>query len=156
MFERFATSARRVVVEAQDEARDLGHHFIGTQHLVLGLLTPEPGANEPTRAMLLAAGLDLERARQAVAQADGRTFSAPIIGKIPFTPRSKKVLELSLREAIHMGWKEIHPQHLLLGILREGKGEGCKLLAAHDITYEAVKAWLAAPAVVHPGVHPNL
>ena len=156
MFERFAAPARRALVEAQAEARDLGHHAIGTQHLVLGLLTPDPGVNEPTRAMLLAAGLDLAQARVMVAEADGRAFSAPIIGTIPFTPRSKKVLEMSFREALGLGSNDIHPHHLLLGILREGSGQGCRLLATHDVTYEAVRAWVAAPAMVHPGARSRL
>lgn len=151
MFERFAAATRRALVEAQAEARDLGHHFIGTQHLVLGLLTPDPGTNEPTRAMLLATGLDLDQARRAVAEADARSFSAPIIGTIPFTPRSKKVLELALREAIHAGSKDIQPHHLLLAILREGSGKGCKLLSDYDVTYDAVKAWATSPSIVRPG-----
>src|SRR4051794_4569184 len=151
MFERFAAPTRRVLVEAQAEARDLGHHFIDTEHLVLGLLVPDPDTNSPVRAMLLAAGLDLESVRDAIAARQPRRASAPILGTIPFTPRSKKVLELSLREAIHHGGREIQPEHLLLAILRERDGGGCRLLDAHGITYEGVMAWMASPAVVQPG-----
>src|SRR5262249_16618746 len=90
MYERFATPTRRILVEAEAEARELGHHFIDTQHLVLGMLVPDPDTNSPVRAMLLASGLDLDEARQAVAHMEQRRMSAPIIGTIPFSPETKK------------------------------------------------------------------
>src|SRR5256885_7794326 len=100
MFERFAAPTRRALVEAEAEARELGHHFIDTQHLVLGMLVPDPDTNAAVRAMLLSAGIDLDTARQAVAAMDARRTSAPIIGTVPFSPDAKKVLELSFRESI--------------------------------------------------------
>jgi ATP-dependent Clp protease ATP-binding subunit ClpC len=143
MFERFATATRRAVVDAQAEARELGHHFVSTQHLVLGLLVSDPEQTSAVRAFLVAAGMDVDGVRAAVAEADPRRSSAPIVGTIPFTPRSKKVLELALREALGQGWHEIRPEHLLLGILREGQGSGCRLLGAHGVTLDVVRGWMA-------------
>src|SRR4051794_32713717 len=145
MFERFAAPTRRVLLEAEAEARELGHHFIDTQHLVLGLLVPDPDTNSAVRAMLLAAGLDLDSVREAVGDVEPNRSSSPIIGTIPFTPQSKKVLELSFREAISRGSQEIQPEHLLLGILRERRSEGCKLLDSVGVTADGVKAWLTHP-----------
>src|SRR5688500_10609474 len=139
MFERFAAPTRRVLVEAQAEARELGHHFIDSQHVLLGLLVPDPDYNSPVRAMLLAAGLDLPQLRTTVLESDPRRSSAPIIGTIPFTPMAKQVLELSLREALTAGANEIHPEHLLLSLLREPTGEACRLLSARGVTAEAVR-----------------
>src|SRR5204862_4674991 len=130
------------------EARELGHHFIDTQHLVLGLLVGDPDTNSAVRAMLLAAGLDLESVRLAVADMEPKGSTSPIIGTIPFTPQSKKVLELSFREAISRGSQDIQPEHLLLGILRERRSEGCKLLDSVGITADGVRDWLANPATM--------
>src|SRR5688500_16172577 len=143
MFERFAAPTRRVLVEAQAEARELGHHFIDTQHLLLGLLVPDPNYNSPVRAMLLAAGLDLHQMRAVVLESDPRRATAPIIGTIPFTPMSKKVLELSFREALTAGASEIQPEHLLLSLLGEPKGEACRLLDAHGVSAGNVRGWMA-------------
>jgi ATP-dependent Clp protease ATP-binding subunit ClpC len=143
MFERFAAPTRRVMVEAQNEARELGHHFIATHHLVLGLLVPEFGVTSPVRDLLLAAGMTLDQARGAVLQAEPRRASAPIIGTIPLSPRSKKVLDIAFRESLTRGAAEIGPEHLLVAILRESGGSGCKLLHAYGITLTGVQDWLA-------------
>jgi ATP-dependent Clp protease ATP-binding subunit ClpC len=146
MFERFAAPTRRILVEAEAEARELGHHFLDTQHLVLGMLVPDPDTNSAVRAMLLAAGLDLESAREAVAHMDERRMTAPIIGTIPFTPEAKKVLEVAYRESISRKAPEILPPHLLLALLRDRRTRACRLLDAHGVTAESVEAWMANPA----------
>jgi ATP-dependent Clp protease ATP-binding subunit ClpC len=124
MFERFSDAARQVIVLAQEEARRLNHHYIGTEHILLGLLRDdESGA---TRA-LQELGITLEAVRQQVEEIVGRGKKMPS-GHIPFTPRAKKVLELSLREALHLGHNYIGPEHILLGLLREGDGVAVQAL----------------------------
>jgi ATP-dependent Clp protease ATP-binding subunit ClpA len=145
MFERFAAPSRRVLVEAEAEARDLGHHFIDSQHLILGLLVPDRDTNSPVRALLLSAGLDLDTVRALVADAEPRRISAPIIGTIPFTPGCKSVLELSFRESLQHSSGEIQPEHLLLGMLRDRRSQACKLLDSVGITADGVRAWMASP-----------
>ncbi|XVU28132.1 ATP-dependent Clp protease ATP-binding subunit [Actinoplanes sp. CA-054009] len=117
MFERFTDSARRVVVLAQEEARALDHDYVGTEHLLLGLI----------REGTAAPGVSVESARQRVEEIIGRGPRTPD-GHIPFTPRAKKVLELSLREALRLGHDHIGPEHLLLGLLREGEGVASQVL----------------------------
>jgi ATP-dependent Clp protease ATP-binding subunit ClpC len=128
MFERFTDRARRVLVLAQDEARLLRHDFIGTEHLLLGVL----GEGESTAAALLdAVGVTLVAVREAVVATIGRGDErAPACENPPFTPRTKKALELSLREALELGHDEIAPAHLLLGVLRQGDGVACEVLIA--------------------------
>ena len=117
MFERFSDEARRAVVLAQQEARRLNHDYIGTEHILLGLL--HDGENVAAQA-LQGRGITLEAVRQQVEEIIGRGTGHS--GQIPFTPRAKRVLELSLREAIHFHHDYIGPEHLLLGLLREGEG----------------------------------
>ncbi len=124
MFERFTDSARRVVVYAQEEARLLDHDYIGTEHVLLGLLHED---TEAAHDSLTAAGVDLDAARTAVEETIGRG-PAEAEGNIPFTPRAKKVLELSLREALQLGHNYIGSEHVLLGLLREGEGAGVRVL----------------------------
>jgi ATP-dependent Clp protease ATP-binding subunit ClpA len=124
MFERFTNRARRVIVLAQDEARDLQHNYIGTEHLLLGLLGMPDGIGG--RA-LESRGMSLAAAREAVTAMVGRGTELPS-GRIPFTPRAKKVLELSLREALALHHNYIGTEHLLLGLLREGDGVGAQIL----------------------------
>jgi ATP-dependent Clp protease ATP-binding subunit ClpC len=124
MFERFSDAARRVIVLAQEEARRLNHHYIGTEHILLGLLRDDESV--ATRA-LQALGITLEAVRQQVEEIVGRGKKMPS-GHIPFTPRAKKVLELSLREALHLGHNYIGPEHILLGLLREGEGVAVQAL----------------------------
>jgi hypothetical protein len=115
MFERFSDRARRVVVLAHEEARLLDHNYIGTEHILLGLV--HEGGGVAARA-LQELGISLEAMREQVEQAAGRGSTRPS-GHIPFTPRVKKVLELSLREALHLGQNYIGTGHLLLGVVRE-------------------------------------
>jgi len=124
MFERFTDRARRVVVLAQEEARALDHNYIGTEHVLLGLLRETEGA--ACRA-LEALGVSLEAARQQVEEIIGRGQQRPS-GHIPFTPRAKKVLELSLREALQLGHDYIGTEHILLGLIREGEGVAAQVL----------------------------
>jgi Clp amino terminal domain, pathogenicity island component/UvrB/uvrC motif len=124
MFERFTDQARRVVVVAQEESRKLGHDYIGTEHILLGIL----GAGESVAVQALASlGVSLEAARQQVEEIVGRG-SHRASGHIPFTPRAKKVLELSLREAIQLGHNYIGTEHILLGLIREGEGVAAQVL----------------------------
>jgi ATP-dependent Clp protease ATP-binding subunit ClpC len=124
MFERFTDRARRVVVLAQEEARMLNHNYIGTEHLLLGLI--HEGEGVAARA-LEAMGISLEVVRQQVEEIIGQGQQAPS-GHIPFTPRAKKVLELSLREATQLGHEYIGTEHVLLGLVREGDGVAAQVL----------------------------
>jgi ATP-dependent Clp protease ATP-binding subunit ClpC len=126
MFERFSGQARNVVVLAQEEARELDHNYIGTEHLLLGLLaTPDSLAS----ASLTALGYTHDNVQANVETVVGRGKASPG-GHIPFTPRAKKVLELSLREALQLKHNYIGTEHILLGLLREGEGRGAQILAA--------------------------
>jgi ATP-dependent Clp protease ATP-binding subunit ClpA len=192
MFERFTTAARRAVVEAQAEARRLQHGYIGTEHLLLGLLAaPETGAGrvlhalgieseavraelveilgmggtgapaEPDANALDAIGIDLDAVRRRVEEAFGpgaldRALSSQpcgrrrwggrrqrrtgVLGHIPFTPRAKKVLELSLREALRLGHNYIGSEHILLGLLREGQGLAAQILVRRGLEIESIRA----------------
>jgi len=124
MFERFTDRARRVVVLAQEEARMLSHNYIGTEHLLLGLLHEDQGM---AAQVLGEMGVSLIAVREQVLEIIGAGESAPS-GHIPFTPRAKKVLELSLREALQLGTDYIGTEHLLLGLLREGEGVAPQIL----------------------------
>ena len=124
MFERFTDRARRVVVLAQEEARMLSHNYIGTEHLLLGLLHEDQGM---AAQVLDEMGISLIAVREQVLEIIGAGESAPS-GHIPFTPRAKKVLELSLREALQLGTDYIGTEHLLLGLLREGEGVAPQIL----------------------------
>jgi len=127
MFERFTPRARRSVVAAQEEARTLGHNYIGTEHVLLGLLSEPEGL--AARA-LGPFGISLASAREEVAAKVG-TGAEPMKGHIPFTPRAKKVLELALREALQLHHNYIGTEHILLGLIREKEGAGPQILAAH-------------------------
>ncbi len=124
MFERFTDRARRVAVLAQEEARMLGHDHIGTEHILLGLI--REGEGVAARA-LESLGISLEAVRQQVGEITGQGQQAPS-GHIPFTPRAKKVLELSLREALQLGHNYIGTEHLLLGLIGEGEGVAAQVL----------------------------
>jgi ATP-dependent Clp protease ATP-binding subunit ClpC len=124
MFERFTDRARRVVVLAQEEARRLNHNYIGTEHLLLGMI--REGEGVAARA-LSSMGISLDHARREVESVIGRG-DHPQAGHIPFTPRSKKVLELSLRESQQLGHHYIGTEHLLLGMVREGEGVAAQVL----------------------------
>ncbi len=124
MFERFTDRARRVLVLAEEEARLLGHGFIGTEHLLLGLIQEGEGLGAKALGSL---GITREAVRAKVEEHIGPAGSAAT-GKPPFTPRAKKVLELALREALQLGHNYIGTEHLLLGIVREGKGVAAEVL----------------------------
>jgi ATP-dependent Clp protease ATP-binding subunit ClpA len=127
MFERFTDRARRAVVLAQEEARRLQHSYIGTEHILLGLLGERDGI--AARA-LQRFGLTLDGAREEVAALVG-TGTSSVKGHIPFTPRAKKTLELALREALELHHNYIGTEHILLGVIREGEGAGAKVLREH-------------------------
>jgi ATP-dependent Clp protease ATP-binding subunit ClpA len=124
MFERFTDRARRVVVLAQEEARMLSHNHIGTEHILLGLI--HEGEGVAARA-LESLGIALNTVRNEVERMIGQGSAAPT-GHIPFTPRAKKVLELSLREALQLGHNYIGTEHILLGLIREGEGVAAQVL----------------------------
>ncbi|WP_313813044.1 ATP-dependent Clp protease ATP-binding subunit [Glutamicibacter sp.] len=124
MFERFTDRARRVVVLAQEEARMLNHNYIGTEHLLLGLIHEGDGVAAKALESL---NISLGAVREQVQEIIGKGQQAPS-GHIPFTPRAKKVLELSLREALQLGHNYIGTEHILLGLIREGEGVAAQVL----------------------------
>ncbi len=124
MFERFTDRARRTVVLAQEEARLLQHNYIGTEHLLLGLIHEGEGVAAKALESL---GIGLDAVRQQVEEIIGRGQHAQS-GHIPFTPRAKKVLELALREAIQLGHNYIGTEHILLGLIREADGVAAQVL----------------------------
>jgi ATP-dependent Clp protease ATP-binding subunit ClpC len=135
MFQRFTDRARRVVVLAQHEARTLDHDYIGTEHILLGLI--DEGQGVATTA-LTSMGISLEEMRQAVRDTIGRGAQPPESGHIPFTPQAKKVLELSLRESMHLGHEYIGTEHILLALIREGGG-AAQLLAGAGVDLDRTR-----------------
>src|SRR5271167_1701948 len=126
VFERFTDRARRVLVLAQEEARLLNHSFIGTEHILLGLIHEGEGVAAKALESL---GVSLEAVREKVEETIGLAGTAPV-GSPPFTPRAKKVLELSLREALQLGHSYIGTEHMLLGLVREGDGVAAQVLVS--------------------------
>ena len=124
MYERFTDQARRAVVQAQEEARMLNHNYIGTEHILLGLIHERDGVAAQALESL---GISLDLVRQQIEEIIGRGQQAPP-EHIPFTPRSKKVLELSLREALQLSHDYIGTEHILLGLIREGDGVAALVL----------------------------
>jgi ATP-dependent Clp protease ATP-binding subunit ClpC len=152
VFERFTERARQVVVLAQEEARALGHNYIGTEHLLLGLLREEEGIAARTLETL---GVTLDEVRAQVARIVGRGEDVEA-GQIPFTPRAKRVLELALREALSLGHNWIGTEHVLLGLAREDDGVAMQVLLhfgvdADRIRNEVVRTLGGAP---RPGSSP--
>ncbi len=139
MFERFTDRARRVVVLAQEESQRLSHNYIGSEHLLLGLLAEQEGV--AARA-LESLNVTLTAAREQVEEIIGPGQQTPR-GHIPFTPRAKKILELALREALTMGSEVIDTQHLLLGLIDEGDGVGAQILQRLGATAQAVREAVA-------------
>ena len=135
MFERFTEDARLVVVRSQEEARTLKHNYIGTEHLLLGVLYTEGFAG----SLLRQSGLTLDDIRERIVSITG-TGNSQISGHVPFTPRAKKVLEFALREALALGENDIDVEHVLLGILREGEGVGFSILSTFNVSLESVRA----------------
>jgi ATP-dependent Clp protease ATP-binding subunit ClpC len=136
VFERFTERARRVVVLAQEEARLLNHNYIGTEHILLGLIHEGEGV---AAKALEALGLSLKDVRGDVEEIIGQGQSVPT-GQIPFTPRAKKVLELSLRESLQLGHNYIGTEHVLLGLVREGEGVGAQVLQKRGADLDSVRA----------------
>ncbi len=136
MFERFTERARQVVVLAQEEARILKHNYIGTEHILLGLLREQEGL---AARVLESLDITVERVRAQVVRIVG-SGEEVTSGPIPFTPRAKKVLELALREALSLGHNYIGTEHILLGLLREEEGLAARVLESLDITVERVRA----------------
>jgi ATP-dependent Clp protease ATP-binding subunit ClpC len=135
MFERFTDRARRVVVLAQEEARLLNHNYIGTEHILLGLIHEGEGV----AAMALESlGISLQAVRREVEEIIGQGQRAPT-GHLPFTPRAKKVLELSLREATQLGHNYIGTEHILLGLIREGEGVAAQILVKRGADLSRVR-----------------
>src|ERR1700733_8829931 len=124
MFERFTDRARRVVVLAQEEARMLNHNYIGTEHILLGLIHEGEGVGAKALESL---GISLEAVRQQVEEIIGQGQQVPS-EEVPFTPRAKKGLELSLGEALQLGHTYIGTEHILLGLIREGDGVAAQVL----------------------------
>ena len=124
MFEQFSDRARQAVVQAQQEARRLDHNYIGTEHLLLGLIREGDGVAAKALESL---GISLDAVRQQVEEIIGRGQQT-LSGHFPFTPRAKRVLELSLREALQLGHKYIGTEHILLGLIREGEGVAAQVL----------------------------
>ncbi|MCW6005196.1 AAA family ATPase, partial [Micromonospora sp. CPCC 205371] len=135
MFERFTDRSRRVIVLAQEEARMANHHYIGSEHILLGLI--HEGEGVAARA-LESLGISLEGVRQQVEETIGQGQQAAK-GHMPFTPRAKKVLELSLREALQLGHNYIGTEHILLGLIREGEGVAAQVLVKLGADLNAVR-----------------
>jgi hypothetical protein len=135
VFERFTDCARQVVVLAQDEARALKHNYIGTEHILLGLLREEEGL---AARVLESLDITVEEVRAQVARIVGQGDEVTT-GQIPFTPRAKKVLELALREALSLGHNYIGTEHILLGLVRENEGVAARILLDFDADAETIR-----------------
>ena len=135
MFERFTERARQVVVLAQDEARALKHNYIGTEHILLGLLREEDGL---AGRVLDSLDVTIEEVRAQVARIVRQGDEVPT-GEMPFAPRARKVLELAQREALSLGHNHVATEHILLGLIREGEGVGARILHDFDADAETIR-----------------
>jgi ATP-dependent Clp protease ATP-binding subunit ClpA len=147
LFKRFTEPARQVVVHAQVEARGLKHDYIGTEHILLGLLRQEEGL---AARVLGSLGVSIEEVRAQVARIVGQGDEVTT-GQIPFTPRAKKVLELALREARALGHRYIGTEHILLGLAREGDGVAARILADFDLAVDQIRHEVVAALSKAPG-----
>jgi ATP-dependent Clp protease ATP-binding subunit ClpC len=136
MFERFTDRSRRVLVLAQEEARELNHAFIGTEHILLGLMREGEGV---AARVLHQVGLRFDHVFQMIEETVGSSTN-PSPGSPPFTPRAKKVLELSLREALQLGHSYIGTEHMLLGLLREGDGVAAEIMVSANLNLSEVRS----------------
>jgi ATP-dependent Clp protease ATP-binding subunit ClpA len=148
VFEQFTDRARRVIVLAQEEARLLNHNYVGTEHLLLGLVHEGEGV---AATALESLGISLEAVRSQVEEIIGRGQQAPS-GHIPFTPRAKTVLELSLREALQLGHTYIGTEHILLGLIREGEGVAAQVLVKLGADLPRVRQQVLQVLSGHTGV----
>nr|BFE56683.1 hypothetical protein GCM10020063_012090 [Dactylosporangium thailandense] len=146
MFERFTDPARRVVVLAQESARTLNHNYLGSEHLLLGLLMEHDGIGG---AALRAVGVSLEQARHEVEELVGIGAQAPV-ANIPFTPRARKILELALRESLRLGHDRVCTEHVLLGLIREGEGTATQVLIRLGAAPNALRAQIMDGLTGHP------
>jgi ATP-dependent Clp protease ATP-binding subunit ClpC len=158
MFERFTDRGRTVVVLAEEEARGLDHNYIGTEHLLLGLLAE---GNGRAAQVLHAAGITIERVREEVARIVGEgaalSPSADLPpASLPFTVRSKKVLEQSLRESLNLGQEHIATEHILLGLVDEREGVGAQILAAEGFTPDRARAAVLTRLAAQGGIEPRV
>ena len=135
MFRRFSPRAREVIISAQQEARALHHNYIGTEHILLGLLRDREGVAGRALHVL---GISPDTAREQVLDIIGEGKHEPA-GHIPLTPRTKKVLELAVREAVHLGHLHVGTEHILLGLIREGDGVGWHVLSRLGVTVPKVR-----------------
>jgi ATP-dependent Clp protease ATP-binding subunit ClpC len=133
MFERFTDKARRILVVSQEEARELDHNFLGTEHIMLAMLHEE---DTIPHDVLVTMGADYEQAQKLVRAAVPATGAS---GQAPFTPRAKKVLELSLREALQLGHNWIGPEHMILALVREGDGIGVAVLEQMGLDWGVIR-----------------
>ena len=147
LFERFTERARQVVVLAQEESRSLKHNYIGTEHLLLGLLREREGA---AAHVLHSVGVTIDGVREQVIEIVG-CGEEPTAGQIPFTPRAKKVLELSLRESLNLGHTDIGTEHLLLGLTRENDGVATRILLHFDADADTIRRTTTARRSLAPG-----
>jgi ATP-dependent Clp protease ATP-binding subunit ClpC len=152
MFERFTDRARRVIVLAQDEARGLNHNWIGTEHLLIALIIENSGVGAKALESL---GISLDAARQQVESIIGRGQDSVGDSHIPFTPRAKKVLELSLREALQLGHDYIGTEHILLGLIREGDGVAAQVLVKLGADLNRVRQQVIQLLHGYPGQEPT-
>jgi ATP-dependent Clp protease ATP-binding subunit ClpC len=136
MFERFTDRARRVIVDAQNEARSLGHNYIGPEHILLGLIHEGDGVGAKA---LEAMQISTDTIRGRIEEITGRGQVSPGKGHIPFTPRAKKVLELSLREALQLGHNYIGTEHILLGLIHEGDGVAAQVLVGLGVDLDRTR-----------------
>jgi hypothetical protein len=158
VFERFTGGARQVVVFAQEEARALGHNRIGTEHLLLGLIREQEGL---AAQLLQSLAVPIEEARARVAREVPRADEVVDHHQIPFTPRAKKVLELSLREALSLGHNWIGTEHILLGLVRENEGVAARVLLDFGADAETIRDGVISmlsggPASAHPDESPGV
>jgi ATP-dependent Clp protease ATP-binding subunit ClpC len=151
LFERFTDTARRVVVYAKEEALLLDHDYIGTEHILLGLLRDD---TETAVQVLTSLGAGLIPARVQAEELAGRGRQAPI-DDIPFTARAKKVLELSLREALQLGHNYIGSEHILLGLVREGEGGGSEILKRLGVDTDKLRRDVLTGLRVRQQPHPS-
>ena len=152
MFERFTDQARDCIAHAQDEARERNHNYIGTEHFLLALIRDE---NTVAAGVLTGLGADLGELRAAINAIIG-SAAREVSGQVPFTPRAKLVLEMSLREALQLGDSHIGTEHLLLGLMREGDGVAARVLAQHGLTHSRLRAGVARLTAAGPGNEPFL
>ncbi|MGI8673675.1 MAG: Clp protease N-terminal domain-containing protein, partial [Thermoleophilaceae bacterium] len=151
MFERFTERARQVVVLAQEEARILKHNYIGTEHILLGLLREEEGL---AARVLESLDITVERVRAQVVRIVG-SGEEVTSGQIPFTPRAKKVLALALREALSLGHNYIGTEHILLGLVRENEGVAARILLDFDADSEKIRNEVIRMLSAGEGWHPS-